>query len=769
MQHGKGIKMDILCPEVEIALQVSESDAKARRHEYITLEHLLYALLLDEETQNVITKCGGDPAFIKEELDKFLNEQRKPVPEGSTIKPQFTYASHRVVERAANNILNSEKGNKVNCADLLVAFYKEPDSYAVYTLLSADVTRYDIVNYISHGITNESNSENDGDYDFDFDDDYEEDYEDNLEKEKSSPLKALENYTVNLTEKARRGEIDPIIGRHEELKKTIQTLCRRRKNNPLYIGEPGVGKTAIVEGLAVCIAEKKVPKALDGAEVYSLDMGSLISGTKYRGDFEQRLRGVIKSIKEKEGRGILFIDEIHTIVGAGSTSGGSMDASNLLKPSLASGELKCIGSTTFQECKKHFEKDKALARRFHKIEIKEPSIEESIKILLGIKPHYEKHHSVRFTMPAIRAAVELSNKFINDRKLPDKAIDVIDEAGASMHVKPDREKKVTIGVREIEDTVANIAKIPVNSITKTDKENLRNLESELKGVVFGQDKAIETLSSAIKLSRVGLTAPNKPVGSFLFAGPTGVGKTEVAKQLASIMGIKFLRFDMSEYMEAHTVSRLVGAPPGYVGFEQGSLLTDAVNKSPHSVLLLDEIEKAHPNLFNILLQIMDYATLTDSNGTKSDFRNVTIIMTSNLGSKEIASSEIGFKQSENSKESDTKKAMKSVFSPEFRNRLDAVVTFKSLSTKTMELIVEKALTELKSQLSEKKISIILEDDAKKWLAKEGYDPVFGARPLERIIQREIKKPLAEEILFGKLQAGGEVCITINKGKLIFDF
>jgi len=736
--------MSILSPETEIVLNVAEADARARRHEYITLEHVLFALLLDSETEDIIEACGGSSEFIKKGLDDFLCEKVDEIPEGVEVSPLFTYATQRVIQRAANNVLSSGKEEKIRCADILVSLFKEVDSYAVYILISEGVTRYEVVSYISSGEEHETS-----------------------ECPEEESLNPLTSFAVNLIEKAEKGLIDPIIGRENEIERTIKTLCKRRKNNPIYVGDPGVGKTAIVEGLALKIFKGEVPDVMKDYTIYSLDMASLIAGTKYRGDFEQRLKAVLKAVRKSENKIVLFIDEIHTIVGAGSTGGGSMDASNILKPYLAAGELSCIGSTTFKEYRTHFEKDKALARRFQKLEIAEPGVEESVKILQGIKKYYEKHHSVKYTDAAIEGAVKLSAQYINDRKLPDKAIDVIDEAGASTHLKAGAKKN--IGIRDIEKVVASIAKIPPKTISRGEKKELRNIERRLKQVVFGQDAAVDALSGAIKLARSGLAHPDKPIGSFIFVGPTGVGKTEMAKELASVMGIKFIRFDMSEYMEAHTVSRLIGAPPGYVGFEDGSLLTDSINKNPHSVLLLDEIEKAHTNLLNILLQVMDYATLTDNNNKVADFRNVILIMTSNLGASEWEKGGIGFGRIKSDGKSDVKMAIQNKFTPEFRNRLDAVITFNQLTLAEIECVVDKLIAELSAQLSVKNVVLSISSKASKWIAKNGYDPASGARPLRRFIHKEIKENLAEEILFGKLEKGGKVIIGLKDNKLTFSF
>ncbi len=760
--------MSMISPEIEIVLSVAQAEARSKRHEFLTTEHLLFALLLDEATANIVRHAGGEPEELKVVIEDFLKNGLISLPEGPDVTPEPTMAFRRVLQRAAVHTQGAGK-NRITGGDMLVALYGEPDSHAVYFLEQADVTRFDIVNYVAHGISAMDDFDEEAEHYLDDDDDLV-----RFGSEEPPPSKKpLEAYTVNLVEKAAAGRIDPMIGRKSELKSTIQTLCRRTKNNPLYVGDPGVGKTALAEGLALRIHENNVPDLLKGVELYLLDMGALLAGTRYRGDFEQRLKGVLKALKKSENA-ILFIDEIHTIVGAGATSSGSMDASNILKPELASGEIRFIGSTTYQEYRNYFEKDRALARRFHKIEIAEPTTQEAVAILRGLKPHYEKHHGVRYTPIAIRTAVDLSAKYINDRRLPDKAIDVIDEAGAAMRLMPPARQKAAIGVKEIEQVVAQTARIPSRSVSVTDKTNLRNLERDLKLSVFGQDKAIEALVASIKLSRAGLSHPDKPVGSFLLTGPTGVGKTEVAKQLAGIMGVRFLRFDMSEYMERHAVSRLIGAPPGYVGFDQGGLLTEAITQNPYAVLLLDEVEKAHQDMFSILLQVMDYATLTDNNGRKADFRNVILIMTSNVGAQELAKGNIGFagditneKSQDGSKSTLVSKEVKSTFSPEFRNRLDAIIAFNQLDTATMEQVVDKFISELEVQLSEKKVTLMLSGKARSWLAEKGHDPAYGARPLWRLIQKEIRQPLADELLFGRLEKGGIVHIRLEDEKIIF--
>jgi ATP-dependent Clp protease ATP-binding subunit ClpA len=745
----------MISKELEITLNTALREAKRRRHEYVCLEHLLYALLQDKDGGAAILNCGGDLERLRKSLEEFFSGQLETLPDGLIQEPQQTLGFHRVLQRAVIHAQSAEK-KEINGGNLLIAMFREPDCYAVHLLEEQGITRFDVVNYISHGISKIATGE-----------ELPQSEDESSEEEKPSPrVNPLEAFTVNLVNRAAQGSIDPLIGREDEIERTIHVLCRRRKNNPIYVGDPGVGKTAIAEGLALKIHRGEVPDALKSAVIYALDMGALLAGTKFRGDFEARLKGVLAGLKKKPNT-ILFIDEIHTIVGAGATSGGSMDASNILKPALASGELKCIGSTTYHDYKSYFERDRALARRFQKIEIPEPSQDEAYKILEGLKPHYEKHHGVHYSTAAIRAAVQLSAKHINDRRLPDKAIDVIDEIGAAVKIQPADKRKKTIGPKDIEKMVAKIAKIPPRSVSTSDKEQLQNLDRDLKLVVFGQDAAIETLAGTIKLSRSGLGHPEKPIGCFLFSGPTGVGKTEVAKQLAQVMGIEFLRFDMSEYMEKHTVSRLIGAPPGYVGFDQGGLLTDAINRNPYAVLLLDEIEKAHPDLFNILLQVMDHATLTDNNGKKADFRNIILIMTTNAGAREMSGSPLGFAAQSNVGKG--KEAIEKMFSPEFRNRLDAMVTFNALSPEIIERVVEKFIMELDHQLNEKKVFLQLTPKARRWFAERGYDPAFGARPMARLIQNEIKRVLADEILFGKLQNGGKVEVDEHEGKLAFNY
>src|SRR6266404_5463837 len=745
----------MISKELERTLNTALKEAKGRRHEYVCLEHLLYALLEDKDATSAIVNCGGDIDRLRKGLEEFFQTHLEALPEGSDQQPQQTLSFHRVLQRAVIHAQSAEK-KEINGGNILVAMFREPDCYAVYLLEEQGITRFDVVNYISHGISKIATRE-----------EWSQSDEEQSEEEKPGRrVKPLAAFAVNLVAKAQQGNIDPLIGRDDEIERTIHVLCRRRKNNPIYVGDPGVGKTAIAEGLAMKIHDGEVPDVLKNAVVYALDMGALLAGTKFRGDFEARLKGVLNGLK-KQPNSILFIDEIHTIVGAGATSGGSMDASNILKPALASGELKCIGSTTYHDYKSYFERDRALARRFQKIEVPEPSQEDAIKILEGLKPHYEKHHGVRYSSGAIRAAVKLSAKHINDRRLPDKAIDVIDEIGAAVKIQPEEKRRKTICPKYVENMVAKIAKIPPRSVSSSDKEQLQNLDRDLKLVVYGQDSAIDTLASTIKLSRSGLGHPEKPIGCFLFAGPTGVGKTELAKQLAKTMGIEFLRFDMSEYMEKHTVSRLIGAPPGYVGFDQGGLLTDSINRNPYAVLLLDEIEKAHPDLFNILLQVMDHATLTDNNGKKADFRNIVLIMTTNAGAREMSGAPLGFGARSNAGKG--KEAIEKMFSPEFRNRLDAMITFNSLSQENIERVVDKFIIELDQQLNDRKVFLQLTVRARRWFAERGYDPTFGARPMARLIQNEIKRVLADEILFGKLQGGGKVEVDEDDGKLIFSY
>jgi ATP-dependent Clp protease ATP-binding subunit ClpA len=737
--------------ELEITLAGAIKEAKARRHEYFTLEHILYAILHDVTGRRILYHCGADLEKLKARLEKYLSERIEKLPAGTDQDPIQTMAVQRAIQRAIMHVHGAEK-KEVDAGDILAAMFYEENSYAVYFLKAEGVTRLDVVSYLSHGISKVADPED-------------EEFANRASpapppEGKPEPRKAtaLESFTVNLIQKAADGMIDPLIGREDEILRTLQILGRRSKNNPIFVGDPGVGKTAIAEGLALKIYHQEVPETFHDVEIFALDMGALLAGTKFRGDFEARLKGVLQELKKKPGA-ILFIDEIHTVVGAGATSGGSMDASNILKPALVAGGLRCIGSTTYEEYKNHFEKDRALSRRFQKVEIQEPSVEETYQILQGLKPYYEQHHDIRYADAALRTAAELAARHINDRYLPDKAIDVIDETGASLRLKKDRRLRRVVGPKDIEQVVARIARIPPRSVSASDQLRLQSLDYELRSQVFGQDSAIEALAKAIKRSRAGLRVPEKPIGSFLLMGPTGVGKTEAAKQLARVLGVNFLRFDMSEYMEKHTVSRLIGAPPGYIGFDQGGLLTDAIRKQPHTVLLLDEIEKAHPDLFSILLQIMDHATLTDNNGKKADFRNVILLMTSNAGAREMSSPSIGFSQKEDDhRAAKGMKAIENLFSPEFRNRLDGIITFNGLSLEIMERIVDKFITEMEGQLAEKRVRLELSPAARLWLAERGYDATFGARPLSRLIQTEIKDVLADEILFGRLRQGGLVRI-----------
>jgi ATP-dependent Clp protease ATP-binding subunit ClpA len=768
MHIGKGVSPNVpsFSRSLEDALHRALSLANDRSQEYATLEHLLLALIDDSDSAAVMRACNVDLKVLRKSLENYIDTELATlvIDTGDDSKP--TAGFQRVIQRAVIHVQSSGR-EEVTGANVLVAIFAERESHAAFFLQEQEMTRYDAVNYISHGIAKRNGAaeprpvrgadeETDG-----------ETLEGAEEKENS----ALDAYCVNLNRKAIDGKIDPLIGRESEVNRTIQVLCRRQKNNPLFVGESGVGKTAIAEGLARKIVNEDVPVVLKDCTIFTLDMGMLLAGTRYRGDFEERLKAVVKEIEEYPGA-IMFIDEIHTVIGAGATSGGAMDASNLLKPSLAGGALRCIGSTTYKEYRQHFEKDRALVRRFQKIDVNEPSVPDTIKILKGLKPYFEEFHKIRYTNEAIRTAVELSAKYMADRKLPDKAIDVIDEAGASQMLLSDSKRKKTIGVKEIEATIATMARIPAKTVSKSDTDLLKDLGNTLRRVVFGQDAAIDALSSAIKLSRAGLREPEKPIGSYLFSGPTGVGKTEVARQLADAMGVELIRFDMSEYMERHTVSRLIGAPPGYVGFDQGGLLTDGVDQHPHCVLLLDEIEKAHPDLFNILLQVMDHGKLTDHTGKSVDFRNVILIMTTNAGAAEMAKPAIGFTQSK--REGDDEEAINRMFSPEFRNRLDAIIGFSSLTPEIVARVVEKFVLQLEAQLDDRNVMIELSDDAAKWLAKEGYDENFGARPLSRIIQEHIKKPLADELLFGKLAKGGTVRVLVEKpkgkaAKLAFEF
>ena len=741
----------MLSQELEFCLNDAFAGAREARHEFMTVEHLLLAIVDTPKVREILKSCGADTGKLKTELKQFIDQTTPRLPTGEDRDVQPTLGFQRVLQRAVFHVQSSGK-KEVTVANVLVAIFSEKQSHAAYLLSMQDVSRLDVVNFIAHGLSKaggEERSEREegggapGD----------------PERDADGGGSALEKYATNLNEAARKGKIDPLIGRKLEVERTIEILCRRRKNNPLYVGEAGVGKTAIAEGLARMIVENQVPEVLLDATIYSLDMGSLVAGTKYRGDFEKRLKAVLAEVKKQPGA-ILFIDEIHTVIGAGAASGGVMDASNLIKPALANGELRCIGSTTYNEYRGIFEKDHALARRFQKIDITEPSIQDTVDILRGLKSRYEEHHGIKYEDEALRAAAELAARHINDRHMPDKAIDVVDEAGANLRLRPVENREPSVTVTHIENVVARIARIPPKNVSLSDRDVLKNLERNLKLTIFGQDKAIEALSSAIKMSRSGLGDQRKPVGSFLFSGPTGVGKTEVTRQLAIAMGVEFVRFDMSEYMERHTVSRLIGAPPGYVGFDQGGLLTEAITKHPHSVLLLDEIEKAHPDVFNLLLQVMDHGTLTDNNGRKADFRHVIIVMTTNAGAFEMSRPSIGFTQSDTA--SDGMEAIRRLFSPEFRNRLDAVIQFGALDSDTIERVVDKLLVEAEAQLEHKRVSISVDEAARRWIAKRGYDPKMGARPMARLIQEHIKRPLAEELLFGKLVNGGHVDVTVSE-------
>ena len=745
----------MLSKELELTLNNAFQAARQKRHEFITVEHLLLALVGNKDAAKVLHACGVNKDKLKKDLSLFLEETTPKLSKKDQRDTQPTLGFQRVLQRAVFHVQSSGK-KEVTGANVLVAIFGERESQAVYFLEKQDVSRLDVVNYISHGISKV--------------DDGRSDFASELEDEQgddSAPVKnPLEVFTVNLNELAKAGKIDPLIGRQKEIERILQILCRRRKNNPLLVGEAGVGKTALAEGLAKQITEKKIPDILANSIVYALDMGALLAGTKYRGDFEKRLKAVLVELGKQTGA-ILFIDEIHTIIGAGSASGSAMDASNLLKPMLAAGDIRCIGSTTYQEYRGIFEKDRALSRRFQKIDVPEPSIEEAVEILRGLSPRFEEHHELKYTPQALRAAAELSARYINDRHLPDKAIDVIDEAGANQRLQSASKRKNSLDVNEMEDIVAKIARIPPKNVSVSDKETLRNLDRDLKMVVYGQEEAIETLAQAIKMSRSGLGSPEKPIGSYLFAGPTGVGKTEVTRQLARIMGIELVRFDMSEYMERHTVSRLIGAPPGYIGFDQGGLLTEAINKNPYAVLLLDEIEKAHPDVFNLLLQIMDHGTLTDSNGRKTDFRHTVIVMTTNAGAEQASRASIGFSQQDHS--SDVMEVLKRTFTPEFRNRIDAIIQFKALTPEVIGDVVNKFILELEAQLTDKNVTIEVDQAAQRWLAKHGYDPLMGARPMARLIQDKIKKALSEELLFGQLEKGGHVQVHEKDDELKLTF
>ncbi len=746
----------MLSKDLEITLNLAFKGARSKRHEFMTVEHLLLALIDNESAANVLRACGADLGQLRKELIEFVDSTTPLIPEDDAEREtQPTLGFQRVLQRAVFHVQSSGK-QEVTGANVLVAIFSEQESQAVYYLKQQSIARIDVVNYITHGIHKVAGQSDHGN------DSAQEQHEDDAIGGESPGQSPLESFAANLNEQAMQGRIDPLVGREYEVERVSQILSRRRKNNPLLVGESGVGKTAIAEGLAKRVVDGNVPEALADSVVYSLDMGALLAGTKYRGDFEKRFKGLLGELK-KQKNAILFIDEIHTIIGAGAASGGVMDASNLLKPMLSSGELRCMGSTTYQEYRGVFEKDRALSRRFQKVDVKEPSVDETYQILKGLKSRFEKHHGLRYTDPALRTAAELSERYINERFLPDKAIDVIDEAGAYQQLQPPSKRKKTVGVSDIEAVVAKIAQIPPKSVSSSDKDQLRKLDDNLKMTVFGQDEAIDTLSTSIKLSRAGLGSAEKPIGSFLFAGPTGVGKTEVTRQLAKCLGVELIRFDMSEYMERHTVSRLIGAPPGYVGFDQGGLLTDAVTKHPHSVVLLDEIEKAHPEVFNLLLQVMDHGTLTDNNGRKADFRNVILVMTTNAGAEDMSRPSIGFTRQDHTL--DGKEAIKKSFTPEFRNRLDAVVQFGALSMEVIKTVVDKFLVELQSQLDDKKVTLNVSDDARRWLAEHGYDEKMGARPMARLIQEKVKKPLAEAVLFGELsEGGGSVHVDVNPDK-----
>ena len=744
----------MLSRELETCLSHAFREARERRYEFMTVEHLLLALLDTREVSELLKSLGADIDALHKELDGFIAEVTPLLGVDEDMDIQPTLGFQRALQRAVHHVQNADK-REVTPLNVLVAIFAEKDSHAVYLLGRQDVSRLDVVNYIAHGLTRLDDDITPGAAET------EEEGEGRQEPSKS----ALEAYATNLNERAKEGRIDPLIGRDQEIQRTVQILCRRRKNNPLFVGEAGVGKTALAEGLARMIVDGEVPELLKNATVYSLDLGTLIAGTKYRGDFEKRLKAVLAELK-KDPDAILFIDEIHTIIGAGAASGGVMDASNLIKPMLANGELRCIGSTTYHEYRGVFEKDRALARRFQKVDIVEPTIDETVAILKGLRSKFEEHHSVKYPVKVLRAATELAARHITDRFLPDKAIDVIDEAGAQMRLRPESKKRKSLSVADIEDVVSRIARIPARQVSVSDKEALRTLDRDLKLVIYGQDKAVDTLVSAIRMSRSGLGNPDKPIGSFLFAGPTGVGKTEVTRQLGKILGIECLRFDMSEYMERHTVSRLIGAPPGYVGFDQGGLLTEAALKHPHAVVLLDEIEKAHPEVFNILLQVMDHGTLTDNNGRKADFRNIILVMTTNAGAQDMSRASIGF--TEQSHMGDSGEAIKKMFAPEFRNRLDAIIQFAPLDERTIQSVVDKFLIELETQLAEKKVEIDVDEEARAWIAKHGYDMTMGARPMARLIQEHIRRPLAEELLFGKLSQGGLVRVGAADDKLVLE-
>ncbi len=745
----------MLSKELETTLNNAFQQARDKRHEFMTVEHLLLALLDNSAATQVLKACGVDLTLLHDDLTHFLEDSTPKLSDKDERDTQPTIGFQRVLQRAVFHVQSSGK-KEVTGANVLVAIFGERESQAVYFLDKQQVTRLDVVNFISHGI-----SKTDGEPEMPVNPE-----EAQEQAEAAQAKNPLDAFTINLNEQALEGKIDPLIGRQAEIERTLQILCRRRKNNPLYVGEAGVGKTAIAEGLAVLIVDKKVPEVLQDAVIYALDMGALLAGTKYRGDFEKRLKAILSQL-DKEPGSVLFIDEIHTIIGAGAASGGAMDASNLIKPALASGNMKCIGSTTYQEYRGIFEKDRALSRRFQKIDVPEPSVEETILILQGLKSRFEEHHDIKYAKQSLRAAAELSDKYITDRHLPDKAIDVIDEAGAKQRLQPPSKRKKTINVHDVEEIISKIARIPPKNVSSSDKDVLKNLDRDLKMVVFGQNDAIGTLSAAIKMSRSGLGNSQKPIGSFLFSGPTGVGKTEVTRQLAKIMGIELVRFDMSEYMERHTVSRLIGAPPGYVGYDQGGLLTEAINKQPHSVLLLDEIEKAHPDVFNLLLQVMDHGKLTDTNGRQTDFRNVIIVMTTNAGADQLSRASIGFTQQDHS--TDAMEVIKRMFTPEFRNRLDVIVQFKALTQENIAHVVDKFIIELETQLEDKGVTLDVTEEARVWLAEHGYDPLMGARPMARLLQEKVKKNLAEELLFGRLEKGGHAIVNTRHGEIVIEF
>lgn len=745
----------MISKELSETLGFAVREAKKRRHEYVSIEHLLFAILFDSTGVEIIEKCDGNVENLKNTLEVFFNEKLEKVPDGDEYILQQTIGFQRVIQRAVNHVRSAEK-QEIDVSDILASIFQEKDSHAEYFLSTEGITRYNVLNYISHDIPKSPYKEEAGGF-----------AKTDKREKKKKKADPLEAFTIDLVKLAAQGKLDPLIGRELEMERTIQILCRRRKNNPVFVGDPGVGKTALAEGLALKVNDGLIPDLLKNIRIFSLDLGGLLAGTKFRGDFEQRLKGVLNALKKKKDA-ILFIDEIHTTVGAGATSRGSMDASTILKPALATGELRCIGSTTYEDYKNYFEKDRALSRRFEKVEILEPPVKETVQILKGLRSRYEEHHGIIYTDQSLKSAAELSAKYINDRYLPDKAIDVIDEAGAFVRLSGSSHRK-KINPRDIEKIVSKIARIPTISVSTTDKIKLENLGHKLKQVVFGQDDAIKSLVTSIKRSRAGLGTPEQPIGSFLFAGPTGVGKTEVSRQLSIILGVQFLRFDMSEYMEKHSVARLIGAPPGYIGFDQGGLLTDGIRKQPHSVLLFDEIEKAHPDMFNILLQVLDHATLTDNNGKKADFRNVIIVMTSNAGTREMSTQTIGFGDKESDTEDKGKKAVEKFFSPEFRNRLDGILHFNPLTEEIMKKVVDKFMNELREQLAVKKISINLSSEARTWLARNGHDPRFGARPLNRLIQVEIKDILSDEILFGRLENGGDVFIDLENDELSLDY